>query len=170
MEKIDLLKYRGNVLGFDDFTKKHLKVNETITFTLNKNGGDIQVDGDAVEAIWSVIETECGGKMENMLKFLQKGTDAVITERDVASHIMDLVDDHLNNEVIIKKGHQYIKNFEKFMEKSLYIDYASVVEVLMNRLAGNDKEQPKFLNLIIDLLKSTTDVDCGDEEGEEEEE
>lgn len=166
-----ILRQLGNVLTFADFAKNKLEMNETITFELNKNGGDIQIDVETIDAIWSVILSECGGKMENMFRFLQKGTDSIIGEREVVSHIMDLVDSHLNNDVVIKKGHQFIKNFDEFMEKATKIDYNSVVEVLVRRLIGeDDKDMPKFLGLVTDLLKTTTDCDCGDGEWEEEEE
>lgn len=162
-----IFRQRGKVLRYADYiAKNHL--NETIKFELNKDVVDVQLDSSCIDAVWGVIESECAGKIDDLKKYLQKGTDMEIGQTEIIKHVIDLVEQYLNNDVAITKGHQHITSLDDFLHKARKLDFVSVVDTLVSRLYHCEDEIPKYADLIIDLLDTDTDID-GDEQNEEEE-
>lgn len=78
---------------------------------------------------------------------------------------MDMVDARLNNEVSVRGDFQHIMNFEQFASKAKKLDYLYVVDSLVSRLYGYEKEG-KFAPLILDLIANHTDINNEEEEEE----
>lgn len=76
---------------------------------------------------------------------------------------MDMVDARLNNEVAVRGDFQHIMNFEQFADKAKKLDYLYVVDSLVSRLYGYEKEG-KFAPLILDLIANHTDISNEEEE------
>lgn len=172
MEKGNLLRTRGKLLCFADFARKNTKVNESIVLDVTENGLEVQFDGETVDLIWAEIMGQSnGGDVETLKKFIADNNNVrleYIGERQIIEHIMSLVDQRLNNEVVARGDFQHILGFEKFAEKAKRLDYIFVVETLISRLYGYEKEggqESKFVPLILDIMNNHTDL-----RGEENEE
>lgn len=137
-----LLENRGNVLPFEKF------VSESVDVSIDDDSISVQNDDGCFEAVWKILESECGGNIEKLVKFLEKNGSPVRAE-EVLQHIADLVGQFLKPGVNITHGKQRVKNIKSFYERATEIDVWVTVEELYRKLAGTCEEPhrtwlPKF--------------------------
>lgn len=167
MDKIKCLEQSGKVLRFADYATKN-KLNESIAVDVSATGIGIQFDEQTVELIWAELLGQCDGDVETLKLFISDGSGVNIEyvgERQIIEHVMDMVDARLNNEVSVRGDFQHIMNFEQFASKAKKLDYLYVVDSLVSRLYGYEKEG-KFAPLILDLIANHTDINNEEEEEE----
>lgn len=164
MKKIYSLEQRGKLLHFAEFVQQ--KLNESIAVDVSANGITVQFDNDSVELIWAEIKGQSnGGDVESLKRYISEtnGVDiSYIGEHQVISHIMDLVDNRLNNEVAVSGDFQRILGFEEFAEKAKKMDYLYVVGTLVSRLYGYEEEGrqgSQFAPIIADLVANHTNIE-----------
>ena len=131
MEKIVNLEKRGLVLAFDDF------VNEKLEVSIRPDKIIIAPNKECYDAVWSILEQECGGDAEVLKDYLEQEYDIESPSmEDIIKHIMSLVDDYFNAGVEILHGEQYILPDKKtdFIKRLEQIDYKMVIEDLVREL------------------------------------
>lgn len=165
MNNIKCLEQRGNLLCFADFATKK-KLNESITIDVSATGVGVQFDEQTVNLIWAELLGQCDGDVETLKQFISDGSGVnieYIGEKQVVEHVLCLVNQRLNNEVSIRGDFEHILGFEEFASKAKKLDYIYVVDSLVSRLYGYEKEG-KFAPLIVDLIANHTDIDNEEEE------
>ena len=167
MNKIKCLEQSGKVLRFADYATKN-KLNESIAIDVSATGIGVIFDEQTVDLIWAELLGQCDGDAETLRTFLADSRAVsleFIRERQIIEHVMDMVDARLNNEVSVRGDFQHIMNFEQFASKAKKLDYIYVVDSLVSRLYGYEKEG-KFAPLILDLIANHTDINNEEEEEE----
>ena len=93
----------------------------------------------------------------DMVKFLSPNGEIKVGLQQVIEHIMDIVDEHLNQGIKVKDDHVMIFNLEQFVKKTTELDYAMTVEMLVRRLVGI-KGEPNYRKIIRQIIENETDV------------
>ena len=81
-----LLEIRGNVLPFDEF------VSESVDISIEGDSVSISNKDGCFEAVWQILESECGGNIEKLVEFLEKEKGSPVRAEEVIQHIADLLD------------------------------------------------------------------------------
>ena len=83
MEKIANLGKRGLVLTFDDF------VNEKLEVSIRPDKIIMAPDKECFDAVWSILEQECGGDAEVLKDYLAQEYDIESPKmKDIIKHII----------------------------------------------------------------------------------
>lgn len=167
MKKIMCLEQSVKLLSFAEFATKK-KLNESIAVDVSATGIGIQFDEQTVDLIWAELLGQCDGDVETLKLFISDSNGSsleYVGERQIIEHVMDMVDARFNNEVAVRGDFQHIMDFEQFADKAKKLDYLYVVDSLVSRLYGYEKEG-KFAPLILDLIANHTDISNDQEEEE----
>lgn len=174
MEKIDWLKYRGNVMKFDDFCKN--RTNEALEMDIKSPDGVeiIAHQDDVMDAVGNLIEQVSGWDMEVFKKYVgeQMGKKRA-SHKDIIQWIMQEVNKYCHSQVTIK-GEEYVKNNKRdaLSSELKELDYYMIVERIYRRLRGLDEEDmpsPLYFKRMVEICKEYL-VDKEKNEFEEEEE
>lgn len=146
-----LLEMRGKVMKFDQF------ITEKMDVDIQKDEVTITPDEDCFKSCWSIIEQQCGGDADTMMKYLTTELGIPFpSKKDLVIYVMELVDDYLNNNITITQGEQYIKHGKRneFVDALTNIDYKSVVENLLRKLykVDNDNNIPGYIEDLFKIL------------------
>ena len=169
MEKIDLLKYRGNVLKYEAFCK----MNERLDVDIQSPDEIIvgtELDEIITNAVSSLIEQICGWDIDILKAHIAKEFGKKNASRkDMIIWLMQQVDNYINQEIDIK-GEDFIRKDkrEEFLTGLLAINYKMIIEKLIRRLRhidDDDKYPPIYIQELIELID-----DCIEDTDEEEEE
>ena len=125
-----LLEKRGNVLPFDEF------VSESVDISIEGDSMSISNNDGCFEAVWQILESECGGDIEKLVEYLEKENGAPVRAEEVLQHIADLVGQFLKPGVSITHGKQRVKNIKSFYERAAEFDVWVTVEELYRKLTG----------------------------------
>ena len=125
-----LLEKRGNVLPFDKF------ISESVDIRIEGDSMSISNNDGCFEAVWQILESECGGDIEKLVEYLEKENGAPVRAEEVLQHIADLVGQFLKPGVNITHGKQRVKNIKSFCERAAEFDVWVTVEELYRKLTG----------------------------------
>ena len=125
-----LLEKRGNVLPFDKF------ISESVDISIEGDSMSISNNDGCFEAVWQILESECGGDIEKLVEYLEKENGAPVRAEEVLQHIADLVGQFLKPGVNITHGKQRVKNIKSFYERATELDVWVTVEELYRKLTG----------------------------------
>ena len=125
-----LLEKRGNVLPFDEF------VSESVDISIEGDSMSISNNDGCFEAVWQILESECGGNIEKLVEFLEKEKGSPVRAEEVIQHIADLVCHFLKPGVTVTQGKQRLKNIKSFCERAAEFDVWVTVEELYRKLTG----------------------------------
>ena len=125
-----LLEIRGNVLPFDEF------VSESVDISIEGDSVSISNKDGCFEAVWQILESECGGNIEKLVEFLEKEKGSPVRAEEVIQHIADLVCHFLKPGVTVTQGKQRLKNIKSFCERAAEFDVWVTVEELYRKLTG----------------------------------
>ena len=161
MDRIDrdlLLKQRGKVQRYLDFVrdKETTTIQEKTHWNLNPDNVRVEPDIECVEKCWQIIRSEATNYYD-MVKFLSPNGEIKVGLQQVIEHIMDIVDEHLNQGIKVKDDNVMIFNLEQFVQKTTELDYAMTVEMLVRRLVGINGEQ-NYRKIIRQIIENETDV------------
>lgn len=151
MRRISCLEHQGKVLKFDQFVNEHLNV------SIKKEDVCLSPDKECFDSCWAIIEQQCGGDVEALMKYLTNEYDIEEpTYKDVLIYIMELVDDYFNKGISFIEGERYIKHGKKadFIQALMDIDYKMCVDDLIRKLFKVDDEEnpPQYLGEIMKIL------------------
>ena len=91
MDKINLMQ--GNVLKFADFVCEKLEV------SIKPKEITIEQDKECFNAVWSIIEQQCGGDIEKLKEYLSNEYEiSWPNTKDIIKYVMELVDDYFTND------------------------------------------------------------------------
>ena len=125
-----LLEKRGNVLPFDKF------ISESVDISIEGESVSISNKDGCFEAVWQILESECGGNIEKLVEFLEKEKGSPVRAEEVIQHIADLVCQFLKPGVTVTQGKQRLKNIKSFCERAAEFDVWVTVEELYRKLTG----------------------------------
>ena len=125
-----LLEIRGNVLPFDEF------VSESVDISIEGDSMSISNNDGCFEAVWQILESECGGNIEKLVEFIEKEKGSPVRAEEVIQHIADLVCQCLKPGVTVTQGKQRLKNIKSFCERAAEFDVWVTVEELYRKLTG----------------------------------
>ncbi len=157
MSKVDrdtLLKQRGKVMRYWDFVKD-TSLNETSNWRVAKDSITVEPDVECIKASWNIICQEAT-TYDEMVRYLSERGNVEVGLQAVIEHIMDIVDAHLNREVILTSEENTILNLEQFIEKTSKLDYSMTVEILVRKLVGNIVGEPDYRKIIRDIVWKET--------------
>lgn len=155
-KKIDWLKYRGNVMGFDAFCKLNERMDMEIKSTSEADFYPSQ--DDVINAVGNVIEQVSGWDMEVFKKYVaEQLCKDKASRKDIVHWIMFEVNKYIQAEINIK-GEEYIKKDkrDKLVFELIELDYAMIVEKLMRKLRGlseDDMPTPIYIKQMVDICK-----------------
>ena len=155
VNKDTLLEQRGKVMRYWDFVKSK-SLTEKTHWNLNPDNVRVEPDIECVEKCWEIIRSEATNYYD-MVKFLSPSGEIKVGLQQVIEHIMDIVDEHLNQGIKVKDDHVMIFNLEQFVKKTTELDYAMTVEMLVRRLVGINGEQ-NYRKIIRQIIENETDV------------
>lgn len=150
------------VLKYDQFVNEHLNV------SIKKEDVCLSPDKECFDSCWAIIEQQCGGDVEALMKYLTNEYDIEEpTYKDVLIYIMELVDDYFNKGISFIEGEQYIKHGKKadFILALVNIDYKMCVEDLFRKLFKvDDEDNPpmyddEIMRTLTEYLPSIVDAD-----------
>ena len=155
VNKDTLLEQRGKVMRYWDFVKSK-SLTEKTHWYLTPDNVRVEPDIQCVEKCWEIICSEAS-TYEDMVKFLSPNGEIKVGLQQVIEHIMDIVDEHLNQGIKVKDDNVMIFNLEQFVQKTTELDYAMTVELLVRRLVGINGEQ-NYRKIIRQIIENETDV------------
>ena len=155
VNKDTLLEQRGKVMRYWDFVKSK-SLTEKTHWYLSPDSVRVEPDIECVEKCWEIIRSEATNYYD-MVKFLSPNGEIKVGLQQVIEHIMDIVDEHLNQGIKVKDDNVMIFNLEQFVQKTTELDYAMTVELLVRRLVGINGEQ-NYRKIIRQIIENETDV------------
>lgn len=149
MDKINLMQ--GDVLKFADFVCEKLEV------SIKPKEITIEQDKECFNAVWSIIEQQCGGDIEKLKEYLSNEYEiSWPNTKDIIKYVMELVDDYFTNGIEITQGEQYIKKGKEphFIDSLQKADYKMVVEDIIMKLmkVENDPKSPPLYAKYLEKL------------------